>query len=640
MASAAASKKMQEEATCSICLHLMAEPVSISCGHSYCQACLLRFMGPPSSTRRQQHRETFSCPQCRAPFQRGSLRPNKQLGSLIAALQEQEQQQEREQQQEQQQEQELPCEEHGERLHLFCEDDGQLICWRCERHGQHKGHNTALVEDASPGYREKLQEAVRRLKKLEEKCTNQKAFMAKQIAQWEEKIEAQRQKIQAEFQNLRSFLREEERSYLWRLESEEQRTLQRLRDSEADLGQQSRQLESHIRELEERCQGSAQKVLQDVKGALSRSQAVRLETPEALSLEIETECEVLEVCFELRNRLKIRQGPCEDELPLSVFVWDFLDHLTEQPGSCETDMEQFAETLSGRVTTDEALQELVDLIYQQATSVPRFRSGGARLCGYLSRHLTIRSQRGSFYDVLLQRCQADYEPRGQAAKGDEAARKRFHELVLFLGELYLPLEIEGAHGQAQTEFLRGLLDALLSHPVDDNLICAVKFLKLTGPALEDAWKAQGRTDMDEVIQTIENVALEAPCSVDVRLMLLTLIKLRSSDWGRGPVTSASREAAPENDPDCFVTEPPLGPADGAPLPAADPDDQDSIRSDLRAGGGGRGEDVCDAFNNKDLLKTKKSRNRFGSVDRVSACGLKGPRFDSGQGHVPGLRAHP
>ena len=29
---------------------------------------------------------------------------------------------------------------------------------------------------------------------------------------------------------------------------------------------------------------------------------------------------------------------------------------------------------------------------------------------------------------------------------------------------------------------------------------------------------------------------------------------------------------------------------------------------------------------------------FGSVDRVSACGLKGPGFDSSQGHMPGLRA--
>ena len=31
------------------------------------------------------------------------------------------------------------------------------------------------------------------------------------------------------------------------------------------------------------------------------------------------------------------------------------------------------------------------------------------------------------------------------------------------------------------------------------------------------------------------------------------------------------------------------------------------------------------------------QNRFGSVDWVSACRLKGPRFDSGQGHVHWLR---
>ena len=32
-------------------------------------------------------------------------------------------------------------------------------------------------------------------------------------------------------------------------------------------------------------------------------------------------------------------------------------------------------------------------------------------------------------------------------------------------------------------------------------------------------------------------------------------------------------------------------------------------------------------------------DRFGSVDRVLACGLKGPRFNSSQGHVPWLQAH-
>nr|KAF6305045.1 tripartite motif containing 38 [Pipistrellus kuhlii] len=236
MASATTSKKMWEQATCSICLQLMAEKVVISCGHSYCQACLLSFMGPASSALSQQDTETFSCPQCRAPFQRGSLRPSKQLGSLIAALreleleQEQEHEQEHDQKQEQKEEQELFCQEHGERLDLFCEDEGLLICWRCERDPRHKGHTTSLVEDAGPSYREKLQEAVRNLRQLEEECASQKAFTAKQLAEWN-----------------------------------------------------------------------------DVKGALSRSQAVQLETPEVLSLEVQTECEVTELYFDPMERLRSHQ---------------------------------------------------------------------------------------------------------------------------------------------------------------------------------------------------------------------------------------------------------------------------------------------------------------------------------------------
>nr|KAF6309710.1 hypothetical protein mPipKuh1_009160 [Pipistrellus kuhlii] len=39
-------------------------------------------------------------------------------------------------------------------------------------------------------------------------------------------------------------------------------------------------------------------------------------------------------------------------------------------------------------------------------------------------------------------------------------------------------------------------------------------------------------------------------------------------------------------------------------------------------------------------KNQWGRDRFGSVDRASACGLNGPGFDSGQGHVPSLWAHP
>ncbi|XP_053770702.1 polyadenylate-binding protein-interacting protein 1 isoform X4 [Desmodus rotundus] len=273
---------------------------------------------------------------------------------------------------------------------------------------------------------------------------------------------------------------------------------------------------------------------------------------------------------------------CEDYPTLSEYVQDFLNHLTEQPGSFETDIEQFAETLNTWVTTDDALQELVELIYQQATSIPNFSYMGARLCNYLSHHLTISSQSGNFRQLLLRRCRTEYELKDQAAKGDEATRKRFHAFVLFLGELYLNLEIKGTNGQVTRADilqvgLRELLNALFCNPVDDNLICAVKLLKLTGSVLEDAWKDKGKIDMEEIIQRIENVVLDAHCSRDVKQMLLKLVELRSSNWGRVHVTSTYREATPENDPNYFMNEPTFYTPDGVPFTAADPDYQEKYQ---------------------------------------------------------------
>ncbi|XP_045695852.1 polyadenylate-binding protein-interacting protein 1 isoform X2 [Phyllostomus hastatus] len=198
---------------------------------------------------------------------------------------------------------------------------------------------------------------------------------------------------------------------------------------------------------------------------------------------------------------------CEDYPTLSEYVQDFLNHLTEQPGSFETDIEQFAETLNSWVTTDDALQELVELIYQQIKGT-----------------------------------------NGQVTRAD----------ILQAG-------------------LRELLNALFSNPVDDNLICAVKLLKLTGSVLEDAWKDKGKIDMVEIIQRIENVVLDAHCSRDVKQMLLKLVELRSSNWGRVHVTSTYREATPENDPNYFMNEPTFYTPDGVPFTAADPDYQEKYQ---------------------------------------------------------------
>ncbi|KAJ6669895.1 hypothetical protein lerEdw1_000444 [Lerista edwardsae] len=357
------------------------------------------------------------------------------------------------------------------------------------------------------------------------------------------------------------------------------------------------------------------------------------------------------------------EDDCEGFTTLTEYVQDFLNHLAEQPACFETEIAHFSETLNGCVTTDEALQELVELIYQQelrplqplhphlrtieapeglgsaspsspvvsplssrlpkvlnptlhdacgppqigirlqhfadrwdqtmsdhwvrdmirlgyalelhflprnrfvhrptcqikhletlkalqhlrqigaiepATSVPNFSYMGARLCNYLSHHLTITPQSGNFRQLLLRRCRTEYENRDEAAKGDDGTRKRFHAFVLFLAELYLNLE-------------------------------------LTGSVLEDAWKEKGKVFMNDIVQKIENVVLDANCSRDVKHMLLKLVELRSSNWGRVQITSTYREATPENDPNYFMNEPTFYTSEGVPFTAADPDYQEKYQ---------------------------------------------------------------
>ncbi|XP_040277209.1 polyadenylate-binding protein-interacting protein 1 [Bufo bufo] len=272
-------------------------------------------------------------------------------------------------------------------------------------------------------------------------------------------------------------------------------------------------------------------------------------------------------------------------ITLASYVQDILNHLTEEPGSFEAEIGQFTDVLNGWVTTEESLKELVELIYGQATSVPNFSYTGARLCNHLTSNLQINSQNWNFRQLLLKRCQTEFDKRHQAAKEDEATRKRFHAFVLFLGELYLNLEIKGAKGQVTRaqilqSGLKELLDALFSNPVDDNLICAVKLLKLTGSVLEDAWKEKGTFHMDDVIQRMKNVVLDSDRSRDVRQMLLKLVELRSSNWGRVHSTLTFKEATPENDPNYFMNEPTFYTSEGIPFTAADPEYQEKYQEML------------------------------------------------------------
>ncbi|XP_026198903.1 polyadenylate-binding protein-interacting protein 1 [Anabas testudineus] len=264
------------------------------------------------------------------------------------------------------------------------------------------------------------------------------------------------------------------------------------------------------------------------------------------------------------------------EATLADTVKDFLGHLSSSPGSFDSDVEYITGMLNSWVTTEELLQELVELIFTQSTAIPNFSYTGARLCNYLSHHLAVSPPSGNFRQLLLKRCRTEYEQRDVAVKGDLETQKKYHSFVLFLGELYLNLEIKSSKGAPERAHillgaLYDLMKSLFSNPVDANLICAVKLLKLTGSVLDDTWKERGQSNMEELIQRIETILLDATCSRDVRQMLLKLVELRSSDWGRVRSAAAASNATPDNDPNYFMNEPTFYTEDGTPFTAADPE---------------------------------------------------------------------
>lgn len=151
----ALAAELQGEATCSICLELFREPVSVECGHSFCRACIARCWERPNTGTAAVTRTPpcpLPCPQCREPARPSQLRPNRQLAAVATLLRRFS----------------LPaaatgkcgtpeaaasativrCTQHGEPLKLYCQDDGRAICVVCDRAREHRTHAVLPLDEA------------------------------------------------------------------------------------------------------------------------------------------------------------------------------------------------------------------------------------------------------------------------------------------------------------------------------------------------------------------------------------------------------------------------------------------------------------------------------------------------------------
>ncbi|CAH2301725.1 E3 ubiquitin ISG15 ligase TRIM25-like [Pelobates cultripes] len=192
-----ASADLRDELTCSVCLNIYTEPVTLPCGHSFCRVCIENVL----DTREVRG---YSCPECRFILRKKpelkrnhrlcnivkSFRFTKQTGIKIgipcsycihspvpaaktclhceaslceAHLKVHSQSAEHILTEPTTSLENRKCSVHKEILKYYCSDDATCVCVSCRLDGDHRGHQVQTLNEASEKKKEKLRNILQKL---------------------------------------------------------------------------------------------------------------------------------------------------------------------------------------------------------------------------------------------------------------------------------------------------------------------------------------------------------------------------------------------------------------------------------------------------------------------------------------------
>ena len=183
------------------------------------------------------------------------------------------------------------------------------------------------------------------------------------------------------------------------------------------------------------------------------------------------------------------------------------------------------------------------MILENGINEPNFRYTGARLCDYLSLHLTVIIEGATLRQILMQKCNSLFKSR-ETLLGENPDRLR--GFTMFLAELFQQLEIQvGAVVQRVSvlgDALPQLVCTLASKPNKENVRCLVQTLKCCGSVLEEEERSKpgGATPtMDRTMETLDRLAESKDLEEGLEEMLRSLVRLRAAHWGHSPPGSTA-----------------------------------------------------------------------------------------------------
>ncbi|KAK3521489.1 hypothetical protein QTP70_007430 [Hemibagrus guttatus] len=258
------AQRLSRDLTCSICLDLFKQPVSLPCDHTFCQSCITNYWSGGGGGRAPGQPSTGtsgSCPQCRKVFPGQSYRPNRIVANIVESYS---------REIEEESGSALSgtpscaprCARHREELKLYCEEEHQLVCLVCAVSQEHRSHMLVCVDEAEQKYRTGIQFRM----SLSSSATALQAELntaleceretEDEVKKLKEHTADLKQRIEAQFSDLHQFLYQEEKLLQVKLKTEERRELIRLDEHKAllcvEISRLRRALSENIKTLLQR----------------------------------------------------------------------------------------------------------------------------------------------------------------------------------------------------------------------------------------------------------------------------------------------------------------------------------------------------------------------------------------------------
>ncbi|KAM4632599.1 E3 ubiquitin-protein ligase TRIM39-like [Discoglossus pictus] len=282
-----ASADLREELNCCICLSIYTDPVTLACGHNFCQVCI------ESVLDTQEGSGVYTCPECRETFNtRPAVQRNLKLRNIMTLLLPTQPEQEETgifctycdspvpatktclhceaslcdkhlKKHSKSPEHVLmeptislekrKCSVHKKLLEYYCTEDAVCVCGACCAFGDHRGHQVELINEASEKKKVKLRNVLEKLTSKRKETDRRAQRLQEHKEEVQERAADVTETVTVLIRDIRRQLEVLEKRVLSEVTLQEEKVLLQVSDLIQQLEKEKEELPRKMSHIEELC---------------------------------------------------------------------------------------------------------------------------------------------------------------------------------------------------------------------------------------------------------------------------------------------------------------------------------------------------------------------------------------------------